>query len=322
MESIGSYLPLELYSRNKDILYPHSLLLNSGRNALEYIIKTHRVEKLYIPYLHCDSIIAPLVRNGVQFEFYSIDKNHLPVWDYNSLKEGEYFLYIDYFGVRNSVTKYLIDKINHLIIDNTQAFFSSPLPNIPTFYSTRKFFGVSDGAILCNVEDTIDLKQDRSADRMRHLLLRVENSSEAGYSSYQEVEKIIETLPLMKMSELTTKILLSIDYNYHIKVRRENFRYLHNSLEKFNRLKFSNIEETNAPLAYPLWIDDGPSLRAILKENRVFTPIYWSSILDSTPEGYIERDMALNTIPIPIDPRYKTDHLKRVIDLIHKFYGS
>ena len=36
----------------------------------------------------------------------------------------------------------------NLIIDNAQAFFAKPLLGIDTFYSPRKFVGVSDGGIL------------------------------------------------------------------------------------------------------------------------------------------------------------------------------
>jgi len=54
--------------------HPTALRLNTGRNVLEYIIKSNTYLKIYIPYYICDLILEPVIRQGVDFEFYHIDK--------------------------------------------------------------------------------------------------------------------------------------------------------------------------------------------------------------------------------------------------------
>lgn len=319
MNSIGSYYSLEISIKNNTLndLYP--IFLNTGRNAFEYILKTRDIKKVYLPFLCCDALLSPLIKNSIDYEYYSVDKHHRPIWDFRKLEDNEYFLYINYYGLRDSMITELAQKIENIIIDNTQAFFSKPYQKLPTFYSTRKFFGVADGALLCNVDNVLDLEQDKSADRMRHLLLRVENPSEVGHKAYQENEEILDQLPLMRMSELTKKILLSVDFDNHKITRNTNFDFLNKSLGKFNKYEFDIIE---GPLAYPLWVNDGPALREVLKKNRVFTPIYWNSVHDNVPKDSIEYDMVVNTIPIPVDMRYSQDNLQMVVDIVNTFLNG
>lgn len=317
--SIGSYLSLEFNPISSYIYYKDSQYINTGRNAFEYILKSKDVRKVFIPYLCCDALLSPLIKNHIEYEYYYVDINHRPIWDFRKLGEKEYFLYINYYGLRNIVIQELSEKIDNLIIDNTQAFFSKPYQKLPTFYSTRKFFGVADGALLCNVENMIELEQDKSADRMKHLLLRVENPSEVGHKTYQENEELLDTLPLMLMSELTKKILLSVNFEHHKLVRNNNFNFLNKSLNKYNKF---NINEINGPLSYPLWVNNGPEIRRALKDNRVFTPIFWNSVLDNVPKDSIEYDIVINTIPIPIDGRYSQDDLQQVIDVVNPFLNG
>ncbi len=58
------------------------------------------------------------------------------------------FLCTNYFGIKDEFITSLSKQVSNLIVDNAQSFFSNPIENIDTFYSPRKFFGVSDGAYL------------------------------------------------------------------------------------------------------------------------------------------------------------------------------
>lgn len=320
MKSIGSYFSIELSKSNDVIYYRNSILLNSGRNAFEYFIKAKGVKKIFLPFLCCDALLTPIIKNHIDYEYYSVDINQNPIWDFRMLEANEYFLYINYYGLKNRVVSALTHKINNLIIDNTQAFFSKPYKNLPTFYSTRKFFGVADGALLCNVDSVLDLEQDNSADRMRHLLLRVENQSEIGFKAYQENEELLDKVPLRQMSELTKRILLSVDFEKHRAVRNLNFELLDKSLGRYNQFNFDDVE---GPLAYPLRVKNGGAhLREILKENRIYTPIYWNSVIKNVPVDSVEYDMVVNTIPIPVDMRYTKDDLQRVVDIVNCFFNG
>ena len=69
---IGGYFELELpycfeYHKN-------AIPLNSGRFCFEYLLRCRKYKKVYIPYYTCDSVIEPVIKLGIDYEFYHIDK--------------------------------------------------------------------------------------------------------------------------------------------------------------------------------------------------------------------------------------------------------
>jgi hypothetical protein len=72
VKEIGGYLELDEFIDNE--YYKDLIRLNTGRNALIYIIKAKKIKKLYIPYYLCNSISNVLVEYRIDFEYYNIDK--------------------------------------------------------------------------------------------------------------------------------------------------------------------------------------------------------------------------------------------------------
>ncbi len=143
---IGGYFELELPHFPE--IHSEAIALNSGRFCLEYILRCRNYKKVYVPYFTCDSAIEPIVKLGISYEFYHIDKNYRIVEDINLL-ENEALMYTNYWGLHDDYCWKLVSKYKkQLILDYTQAFFSRPIDGIDTFYSCRKFFGVPDGGYL------------------------------------------------------------------------------------------------------------------------------------------------------------------------------
>ena len=84
---IGGYFELEL-PRFPEI-HPEAIALNSGRFCLEYILRCRKYAKVYVPYFTCDSAIEPIVKLGILYEFYHIDKNYRIVENINSKSENK-----------------------------------------------------------------------------------------------------------------------------------------------------------------------------------------------------------------------------------------
>ena len=146
MKAIGGYFELEL---NRGVEYhKNAIKLNTGRNCLEYIIKTSGIQKIYIPAYTCNVIMEPIIKLKIKFEFYNIDENLEPIFN-KDLSVNEALLYTNYFGIKDkSVKKLARIYKKKLIVDNSQSFFSKPYNILGTFYSPRKFFGVPDGGYL------------------------------------------------------------------------------------------------------------------------------------------------------------------------------
>jgi hypothetical protein len=312
MKEIGGYFELELAS--KEEYHTSAIKLNSGRNAFKYILKAQNIKKIYIPNFICNSIIEPLVELSISYEFYNIDSNFEIIQEIDLLKD-ERILYVNYFALKFQYVKQLADKYqNNLIIDNTQDFFEKPLKNIDTIYSPRKFFGVSDGGYLY-VNHLLEelLTFDESYIHSVQLLGRAEKEASLFYNKYKKAEQRLINQPIKKMSNLTNKILTSIDYESIKQKRKENFEYLHNELKEINLLE--NIDIKSTPFIYP-FITNNLQLRENLIKNKIYIAKYWSEVLDRDSISNVEIDFVNKLIPLPIDQRYDFDDMYRILKII------
>jgi len=314
MKEIGGYFQLDL---NKNLEYhPNAIKLNIARNALEYILIVRKYKKIYIPFFTCDVILEPLKKLNIEYEFYNIDVQFEPVFNYNNIKENEGFLYTNYFGLKDIFVNELSKLVTNLIIDNAQSFFSKPIENIDTFYSPRKFFGVPDGGYLyCNKLINYKLAIDISIARMEHILIRLETNASNGYTKFCSNESALKNQPIMEMSNITKKILDSIDYNEAEFKRIENFHYLHNHLKKNNLLKIE-LDKVCVPMVYPYWCKD-KNLKKLLIENNIYTATYWNNVINWCAEETLEYKFSKEVIYLPIDQRYGIEDMARIINILN-----
>ena len=90
MNPIGGYFELELTDRGG---FPHDngVLLNSGRNALEYVFQAlGDVKHLYVPYYTCDVVMEPVKKFNITYTFYHINQS-LELDVLPTLNDGDLF---------------------------------------------------------------------------------------------------------------------------------------------------------------------------------------------------------------------------------------
>lgn len=313
MNPIGGYFELEL--RNGEEYHKEAIRLNSGRNAFEYILRARRYKKVYLPYFTCDVMLEPIIKLQLKHEFYHINEQLEPIFDFNKIGVDETFLYTNYFGIKSLEVLNLSRTCPNLIIDNSQAFFEKPLAEIDTFYSPRKFFGVPDGAYLFTSNRlNIDFEKDNSLKRLSHLLGRIENGAEESYAMFVQNDRSLIDQPIRLMSNLTQNLLKDIDYEFIEKIRRTNFNYLHKAFGSLNVLKMDN-ENDFTPMVYP-FLFEKKGLRSYLIQNKIFVAQYWPNVLDWCEKGEIENKFTQSILSLPIDQRYTENHMQKVIDLI------
>ncbi len=312
-KAIGGYIELQLPLHQEEF-YTSLLKLNTGRNALEYILKVNDYTCIYLPYFTCEVIFEPIKKLGLQYFFYTIDKNLDPIIDFE-IGPQDCFLYTNYFGIKNQTVNRLSRQLPHLIIDNSQAFFSKPLPTIDTFYSCRKFFGVSDGSYLqSNIVSNMKLEKDNSGERMSHLLKSIDQNIEGGYKDYVDNNNILIENPIKQMSALTKRILAGVNYNECREIRNKNFKFLHEALADKNQLKIS-LKDIDGPMSYPFLIDKEIVKRKLISK-RVYVPVYWPNVFKWTTEKMFENYLAKNLVALPIDHRYNEEDMKRILNYL------
>lgn len=320
--AIGGYFELELPNRGCFLHYD-GVHLNSGRNALEYILMSMSdVRHLWIPYYTCDVILEPLQKLNITYSFYHIN-SRLELNENIRLIKGDYLLYTNYFGIMdNYVQSLAMNYGSRLIVDNTQAWFAEPLMGISSFYSPRKFLGIPDGGIAyCpNSVDINQFKQDRSFHRCSHLLKRIDLGAESGYDNFKENSETLCYQPIRLMSKLTKALLSSVDFEKVRRKRITNFVKLYNALGEINLFDVPKPSFFACPMVYPFFAND-TSLRLRLIENKVFVATYWPNVKEWTMEGMLERELMQYLIPIPCDQRYGEVEMNFIIKIVKNEKG-
>ncbi|PLR90840.1 hypothetical protein [Bacillus sp. T33-2] len=316
---IGGFFELSMMM-NEDAEYHHNAIkLNSGRNALLYILESKQIKKLYAPKFICDSV-TDKIHPSIEIQYYSVDKKLEPLLNHNIL-EDEYLLYVNYYGIHKKNVRSVIEKYQRVIVDNTQAFFERPIGDEPTFYSPRKFFGVPDGAYLY-VDETLkrDLDTDFSFDRAEHLLKRVELPADVAYNVFVQNEQKLNNLPLKKMSILTQLLLQNIQYTKAKKIREDNFMFLHGHLKHINQFNL-DVSYINGPMVYPLYYEED-GLREYLIQNKIYIPTFWKDALTRVKSQDFEFQLINNVVPLPIDHRYSNSDMSKIVESIYKYISK
>jgi len=315
MNPIGGYFELELPQGEE--YHNNAIRLNTGRNALEYVLRAKQYKMVYLPYYTCDVMLEPIKKLDLNFEFYNIDENFQPIFDFSRVKAIDVFVYTNYFGVCDNQVFKISKQCKNLIIDNSQAFFSKPLHGIDTFYSPRKFFGVADGAYLyTNKELEIEFEQDISLNRVEHLLGRIEEGAEAYYQKFKKNDDSLTGQSIKGMSKLSHRMLQGIDYNIAAIKRIGNFKFLHKALKELNLLDI-NINNDFTPMVYPFLCENGDKLHAKLIKNKIFVATYWPNLKGVHLFSNNFENLLINQLlPLPIDQRYSIEQMKTLLEII------
>ena len=311
MKEIGGYLELDEY--HMTMLYEDAIHLNCGRSCLAYLIEARNIKKIYLPYFICNSVIDVCKRYNIVIQFYNISENFLPLQI--DLKTDEWLYIVNYYGqLTYSRQQKLVDIYKNVIIDNSQAYFSLPLEHVDILYTCRKFFGVSDGAILySDAKLNRDLERDKSYDRIHFVLGRYEQNASDFFKESSKNNDIFDSEPIKIMSKLTYNLLHAVDYNEVKKIRTQNWKILNNLLGSINEL---NIADVEGGYMYPLMIKNAPNMRAELIKNKIYIPILWQDVMKKMPENSVEYKFSSNILPIPCDQRYDVEDMLYMTDKI------
>lgn len=319
MKSIGGYFSLELPLHMQGERYPKAIKLNAGRFCLEYILRARQYKKIYLAYYTCDSVLQPINKLGLEYEFYPIDEQ-LHIASHIELNQDEALIYCNYYGLFDDYIKQLAEVHGqHLIVDNSQAFYSNPIPHIDTFNTCRKFFGVADGAYLFTEKEMdITLSDDHSTDRMKYLVDRIDKSAEEAFLDFHHNEELIDQGSIRRMSKITQRIMETIDYDMVAEQRVNNYRILDGALKEMNTFPPKAIKNA-VPMIYPYITKDAQGLRRWLIENKVYVAKYWPNVEEWSGKDSFETYLADHLLALPIDQRYEEEDMKYIINLIKEY---
>lgn len=227
------------------------ILLNSARNCLKLIVKSLNISRINVPYYICPVVRQALKEEKVNINFYHIDKNFMPIGDF---EKDDFVLYVNYFGLCSSQNKKLAGKYKNLISDNAHAFFAEA-SGIASFNSVRKFFNVNDGGLLdCGFVKNIDF--GREVDR---------NIEIVDFDTFLKNELSIDNQPIKNMSLKTENFLKNVDFEQKIIKNRQIYTKIDEKLGNFNNLKFE-LDDNDVPMVYPFLSEDFSFMELVAKK--------------------------------------------------------
>jgi len=304
--TIGGYFELEC---GRHVPRHEGIYVNTGCNALRLVIRALKIKRIRAPYFTCPVVHKTLGSEGCEVLPYELDARLMPA---KTFSKDDFVLANDYFGLTGGNVAELAAEYPNLIVDNAQSYYADPLGRA-TIYSPRKFFGLPDGGIAgFNRDEVADPfgsvgggEQDVSYDRMSHLLKRHDLGASEAYADFKANDGALFDQPIRAMSRLTRALMGNVDDEFVRSRRLANFSYLFNQL----RTDFPvNPLPESAPLVFP-FVSHDATLRKRLIDARIFVATYWPGCERSD-------DLVNSILPLPIDQRYDSADMDRVMEVI------
>ncbi|MFH1376340.1 MAG: DegT/DnrJ/EryC1/StrS family aminotransferase [Candidatus Woesearchaeota archaeon] len=342
IREIGSDFEIgfELFFNSKrNNILRNSILLTSGRDCIDYIIKDLGLNKdsyILLPSYFCDSILDPLKKWGLDCGFYKIDKNlNVDIVDLKKKvlkKKPKFVLVIHYFGFIqpeiNKIKEICEKNEIKLVEDYVQSFLSGyPFVGDYVFNSYRKFLPLPDGAFLLgNFNKRVKVnhtKTDFVSNRLIGGLLKNFIFLKKHYRKFfvEAEDRSIDSYDRpVAMSGISKFLLNRIDLREIIFKRRRNYLYLVNKLKTMKNVKvlFPKISKNVCPLGCPIIVKDRDKIRKFLIQNKIYPSIHWILPKDVSKEEFSESwDVSDNILTIPIDQRYNLRDMYRIVGVIN-----
>lgn len=313
--AIGGYFELELPPAGA-ALHDGALRFQSSRAAFLALLRAMRPTAVWMPWYICDAMLEPLRMTGTPVKRYRLDAG-LRVQSAD-IAHGEWLVYVNYFGLCAQQVDDVLSRFprERVVIDNAQALFAESADCLATLYSPRKFLGVPDGGFLVTQQPIAmpEATDDASLLRCGHLLTRLAKDAEAGYADYAAAEESLKHQEPLRMSALTERLLAGVDYESVRARRAENFAFLHEKLQRYNRFTFRD-EDDAVPLCYPLF-GAPPGVREALRAQRIYTPTYWPDVAAAEGAPDFERSLPDSTLCLPCDQRLTRGDLAPMVQHI------
>lgn len=287
--------------------------LVSARICIKTLIKKNNYKKIFLPKYICNDVIKNI---DIKYELYSIDENLNPIFNFKDLKSKEAILIVNYFGIMNFEKEYSKFK-RKIIFDYSHSFFNK-LKNANVVYSPRKFLSLPDGGLFYSIKKN-NIKKNLKTNKnvsISHLFLKHQNQFKKAYKDFRLNENKSNLNKFLKMSEISLKIMKSIDHSKIIKIRKKNFLLFHKKLNSLNLLKINNNNKI-VPMCYPLLLKKKIKKRLISKG--IFIPTYWPEVLKRTQKDDFENFLTKNLICLPIDQRIDNSLIGKICNEVKKY---
>lgn len=331
--------------------YSRHVFLSSGRDGLHYLISALKLSSedcVLLPSYLCQEVLNPFSRRGVKVVFYQVNESlNIVAEDFKQKisNKTKLAVIIHYFGFPQNAGEVLEFCRNHkvpVLEDRVQAMLTTHPKERGDFTlsSFRKFFPVTDGAVLSFKEgmplDPVPLIRSlshKSCVWSRFIGLLTKNYYEkTGLNFLQKLSghffsrsynlRSIYPKPA-PMSSIAFRLMSAVDVKNAVKQRRENYMAYLKTTGTLRKIKsvFETLPEGVCPLRFPVRVADGKrdELQQFLKLNNINTFVEWELPGEISPEFAATRNLSKSILSLPVDQRYKPEDMEAVISCIRQW---
>ena len=334
---IGGEFPIAvtdiLNAENRHAVVPDVYTYSSGRAALYQILKYLKAElgisRILLPDYLCSSILVPVNKLGMDYEFYPIDEmlELEPAKFLELYKKGTAVLLINYFGLKDlsSQLEYIrsVDEHSIIIEDDVQAYyeFKKELSGVDfKFTSLRKTFAVPDGGLvktkhcLPKVDTPNTFGQYKAAAALLKSMREGNFNDQIYLELFEKGESLIDSEQDCGMSRIAEKLYSFVDEE-RVRVRRlNNAEYLIGELEKIGVTPILPLTEDHVPLFIPIKLSNRDIVRKSMFAHELFCPVHWPLDGLDIQRG---KQMADTELSLIIDQRYGRKEMEAILAIIN-----
>lgn len=322
--SIGGYFALEREVGMGLDWIKDATGYQSARSATAAVLTALQPTTVWVPNFICGAINDTLRSIHANVRHYALTES-LDVPGTVELASTDLLICIDYFGINGPAVHRAIDHfgVGRVLVDASQSLFFNHQPGCTTVYSPRKFVGVPDGGLLRTSLQLAPRRTAAEADsvtRSQHLLYRLADLTDVGYTKFQEAEASLSGCEPVAMSQITKAMLMSINAEKVATMRVHNYQRLANLL-RASGFDVPLLPSHAVPLCCPVRCDEAIRIRNELAARCIFTPTYWADAI--IPEDdYAALRMRDRTVYLPCDQRYGEPELLRLANAMIQLEGA
>ena len=311
----------------------------SGRNAIDIairdILNKQEIDTVYVPSYCCVSMLQGFIDRELKIEFYKVGYEdgqftyQVPQCDVHSV-----VLNMSYFGLDTKEARKFIKEVHEkgaiVIEDITHSLLRKDAASENSDYvvaSLRKWFPIPAGGWVgkrsgqlsekpkMNSNHAVEEKITAMQEKYTYLMGEIQSKENFLLTQAKFENDLIHVDRLLKIDDMSLKIVKSIDVNEVIQQRRKNAEILINGLADLET--FINIPHVDlsvdVPLFLPIIVDQKKrdSLRKYLVDKGIYCPIHWPEVMGASV-GVRERELSL-----VCDQRYSEGDMWAIVDTIH-----
>lgn len=327
--------------------------LSTGRSATRFVLKTieernPEINKVVLlPPFTCHTVIEPFIECGYEVHTLPLSLNLEISADEIILRQEQFnagvLLVHRYYGfdtlpVLNHAVEVLRAKGVVIIEDCTQSMYSTFKQSDADYFvgSIRKWCGVPDGGFaICKegcftdkptAEDKAMVEAKRIASVLKYqFLFEHEGDKPTFKAKYREGEGLLdEQRGFYSVGDISATIQANLNIKSLRRKRRSNYQTLFNGLKDVTsfRILFNDLPDEVVPLYFPMLVKDRETLQGVLADNDIYAPVVWPRP-DCCPSiCKVAEEIYEKILCIPIDQRYDTDDMERIVKVITEYYGS